>query len=920
MGITSMKRWTATLALLVLAVSAANLQAQQVKLLDFTNTFRYNQVDNLDGLGWTNRVYTDTTGNWLGGQAVLAFETAALPEPIRTTLQSPQTYNPAGHATYFRVHFNNSLGTKAFLTFSNQVDDGAVFFLNGVEIQRVRCTAAPLFLSQATGTIAAEGNWDNFTYLATNLVATDNVLAVIVVQSGTNSSDTVYGTAIWGESATITITNQPDSLTVAVNDSAAFQVQASGPAQTYQWQFRANTNVAFANIPGATLGTYSIATVNTNHAGFYRVVVTNLASAVTSAVATLTVNFDNFPPDLLSALPSDTTNTILLTFDENVFRDTGTNINNYIVTQVGTTNQLVITNAAINGKLVQLKVRPSWTTNSINWEQFWVNGSNYILRINNICDALGNVVVPNTSIGLALWKDIFSFGQLKWDYSVDGDSMDGQNWTAPSYNIATNSPAWYGGDLALPDLFWNTFDFTYSGPGTLNLQLPLGWPCYYFRSTFVLPTNSGTGIIRMNTMIDDGGVLYINGNSVYSIGLPANPTYGTLATRQRGGPPPPVYEMTPSITLTNLRSGTNYIAGELHPQTITAPFDVGVGFGVAMEAAIPPYTAPLTNGPRPDLWALPSVLPTSVATNVTFNCTLTATNIGQAAATNVQFTAVFPANVAIVTVPTGCANVVDTNGISTLTCSTNTSIGTNQVFTKVVQARSGTNVGTATIRMTVVQTPNDKQYFNNTNNTLLTITAAAQAPDIAVSTTITPSVVGISSNMNFNFTVTNLGATAASSVVAVYTNLPASMTVVTLPSGCVSGSGIVTCTIGTLNAGTAQSRTLVVRSSVAGTVTNRVVVSSTPADTVTANNVAASTATVSVKPVLGNFKPLGTTNISMTVTSVVGVTYILDYKPLLTTPTWTPVLTNAGTGGILTIVPPTNNPVSPTRFYRLRAQ
>jgi hypothetical protein len=46
----------------------------------------------------------------------------------------------------------------------------------------------------------------------------------------------------------------------------------------------------------------------------------------------------------------------------------------------------------------------------------------------------------------------------------------------------------------------------------------------------------------------------------------------------------------------------------------------------------------------------------------------------------------------------------------------------------------------------------------------------------------------------------------------------------------------------------------------------------------------------------------------------------MEYKPLLTTPTWTTVLTIPGTGGLITTNPPIPNPVSPTRFYRVRAQ
>ncbi|MCG2658970.1 MAG: choice-of-anchor D domain-containing protein [Kiritimatiellae bacterium] len=81
------------------------------------------------------------------------------------------------------------------------------------------------------------------------------------------------------------ITTQPQSLTNTVGSSASFTVEATGTAPLcYQWQ----KNIS--NIGSATNATYTIDPVETNDAGGYRCVVTNIAGAATSAVATLTVN------------------------------------------------------------------------------------------------------------------------------------------------------------------------------------------------------------------------------------------------------------------------------------------------------------------------------------------------------------------------------------------------------------------------------------------------------------------------------------------------------------------------------------------------------------------------------------------------------------------------------------------------------
>jgi hypothetical protein len=44
---------------------------------------------------------------------------------------------------------------------------------------------------------------------------------------------------------------------------------------------------------------------------------------------------------------------------------------------------------------------------------------------------------------------------------------------------------------------------------------------------------------------------------------------------------------------------------------------------------------------------------------------------------------------------------------------------------------------------------------------------------------------------------------------------------------------------------------------------------------------------------------------------------VMDYKSALTNSVWTPVSTNAGTGGIISV---TNNSAGATGFYRIRLQ
>jgi hypothetical protein len=90
------------------------------------------------------------------------------------------------------------------------------------------------------------------------------------------------------------ITNQPDSLAVIAGSNAVFTVGASGNGTlSYQWWFN-GTNM----LNGATAASLTRTNVSGTNAGSYTVVVTDSTSsfsAITSSVATLTVNF---PPSI----------------------------------------------------------------------------------------------------------------------------------------------------------------------------------------------------------------------------------------------------------------------------------------------------------------------------------------------------------------------------------------------------------------------------------------------------------------------------------------------------------------------------------------------------------------------------------------------------------------------------------------------
>ena len=120
----------------------------------------------------------------------------------------------------------------------------------------------------ATGTNGNIRVLDNFSDAA-NLALADGVKLVFVVGSGPPI-----------------IAVPPSSATNIAGSSTVFSVTALGSTPlAYQWRFN---NV---NVPNATNTSYTRSNVQTNDAGSYTVVVTNVSGSITSAPAVLTVNF-----------------------------------------------------------------------------------------------------------------------------------------------------------------------------------------------------------------------------------------------------------------------------------------------------------------------------------------------------------------------------------------------------------------------------------------------------------------------------------------------------------------------------------------------------------------------------------------------------------------------------------------------------
>jgi hypothetical protein len=535
--------------------------------LDPSHVWKYEQSGTDLGTEWRGIFYEDS--GWAEGGALFGLEDAWLPPPSLNTLL---TFTFPQQATfYFRTHFDFPSNTAGVtLVASNLIDDGAAFYLNGVEVARIGMPAGTINYSTfASRTVGDATTFDVTNLNATPLVQGDNVLAVEVHQVSATSSDIVFGmnlVALVPQAPEILVS--PASQSVVAGAPVNFSVEAVGTRIGYLWY---KDNVLLA---GATSNHYSIARAHPTNAGSYRVVVTNFLGSATSSVATLTVNPDVFPPLLVSAnvLETGATNTLQVTFSEPMLGSTLLNRSNYALTQASTGGGVVVsnTNPGAAANVVFLRVGgPNWRV-----------GDPYVLTVSNAADAYTNAIAPNSQIGVAFFRQVFPADET-WKYFYDpANATDpGPAWLQNGYN-----------DDAWPSAAAGFYLSNISLCVPTNTLLTDGAIAHYFRVRFTAPANTGMADLQLRHWLDDGAAFYLNGQRVFSYNMPTNTPINYLTPASAAVNIAAC--LTNAVTVSNVLSGENVLAAELHQFN---PNGGDAAFALGLRAAITPA---LNLGPR----------------------------------------------------------------------------------------------------------------------------------------------------------------------------------------------------------------------------------------------------------------------------------------------------------------------------------
>lgn len=165
--------------------------------LDAFTPWRYR--DSSAGLSSDWAVAYHPVGNdgWKSGNGLIGYDRDSLPEPIRTALPNPASVFPAVRTFYFEREFEIDLASDLAtldLLLQHLVDDGAVFYLNGVEVLRYNMAEGPIDANTLAATSINNAERSAVQELPKDALKPGlNRLSVEVHQDSVASADVVFG-------------------------------------------------------------------------------------------------------------------------------------------------------------------------------------------------------------------------------------------------------------------------------------------------------------------------------------------------------------------------------------------------------------------------------------------------------------------------------------------------------------------------------------------------------------------------------------------------------------------------------------------------------------------------------------------------------------------------------------------------------
>ncbi len=236
-----------------------------------------------------------------------------------------------------------------------------------------------------------------------------------------------------------------------------------------------------------------------------------------------------------------------------------------------------------------------------------------------------------------------------------------------------------------------------------------------------------------------------------------------------------------------------------------------------------------------DLKVTIAAAPNPVQTGQNISYTIKVSNAGPNNATAINLSDTLPANTTFISSTTTQGSCSVAGGI--FSCALGDLTTTTTATVTLVLTSSA--LGTLSNSVNVSATQSDPTTTNNTASTSVTVQAPpAPTANLGLALSAAPNPVQTGQNLTYTFNVSNAGPNDATSV-NLSDPIPQNASYVssgTAQGSCAATAGTFSCSLGTIKANASAQVSLVVTSSVAGTLTNSASVSASETDPVTGNN------------------------------------------------------------------------------------
>ena len=545
------------------------------------SSWKYYDKGFLPATNWTIVSYDDSS--WSNGVAQLGYG-----DGDETTIVG---YGPDSNnkyiTTWFRKTFTVTQPSRFLSLYVNVLrDDGAVVYLNGVEIFRNNMPAGPI-ASNTLALTAVGGADETSVFYGTNvspalLLPGSNVIAVEIHQANATSSDISFDLELTGTlgpvQPVVTLFN-PQSNSVFVAPSTilleADASSAEGSAITVV-EFYNGTN----KLGQDTVAPYSLAWINVQSGQYtlWALARNDGGLAQTSAPVSITV-ITNTPPVVSLLAPVD--NAVFNLPASVLLKASATDPYGQIARVEFYADGLLL------GEIVQPPYELSWTNPSVGMRLLTA-----VATDNQNARATSAVVTVFITDFTPQPVTLVSTGAL-WQY-LDTGQDPGTNWMALDYNASS----WSNGfaELGYGDASDGRPERTVIsyGPNSSSKYM-----AYYFRHTFLVTNPADIQQLTLSVMRDDGAVAYLNGVEIYRDNMPAGTvTFQTAALSAATGADEYTFFST-NVNPSLLLQGTNILAVEVHQNSATS---TDVSFDATLTAMV--VNSDYDQDGLPNVWEL----------------------------------------------------------------------------------------------------------------------------------------------------------------------------------------------------------------------------------------------------------------------------------------------------------------------------